>query len=53
MTHIKRHFDPGSIAIIAITLALSIVALVTKGLTHDLLLGAGVFLVSAKLIIIS
>jgi len=53
MTHIKRHFDPGSVAIIAITLALFVVALVTKGFTHELLLEAGVFLVSAKLIIIS
>lgn len=33
-----------------ITLALFIIALFEKGLTHDLLLEAGVFLVSVKLV---
>ncbi len=46
-----RHFDTGSTLVIAITLLLFVAALVTKGLTHDLLLEAGVFLVSVKLII--
>ncbi len=39
----KEHFDLGSIAVILITLILFIVALFTKGFTHDLLLEAGVF----------
>lgn len=43
----------GSHATIGITLALFVVAIFTKGLTHDLLLEAGVFLVSAKLIMMS
>ena len=43
----------GSRTTIGITLALFVVAIFTKGLTHDLLLEAGVFLVSAKLIIMS
>ena len=49
---IKR-FDIGSKAVILITLVLFILALFTKGLTHDILLEAGVFLVSAKLIFLS
>ena len=46
-----KHFDTGSILVIVVTLALFVAALFTKGLTHDLLLEAGVFLVSVKLII--
>ena len=38
---------------IAITLALFVAALLMKGLSHDLLLEAGVFLVSVKLIIMA
>ena len=38
---------------LAITLALFVVALFEKGLTHDLLLEAAVFLVSAKLVLLS
>jgi cobalamin biosynthesis protein CobD/CbiB len=45
--------DPWSIAVIAITFLLFLIALFTKGLTHDLLLEAGVFLVSLKLIMMS
>ncbi len=52
MEHSARRFDAGSIVVIAITLALFLVALVSKGLTHDVLLEAGVFLVSVKLIIL-
>ncbi len=37
----------------AITLGLFIAALFTKGLSHDLFLEAGVFLVSVKLIIMA
>lgn len=49
----REHFDIGSIFIIIITFVLFMVALFTKGLTHDLLLEAGVFLVSAKLIMMA
>jgi hypothetical protein len=38
---------------LAITLALFVVALFEKGFTHDLLLEAAVFLVSAKLVLLS
>jgi hypothetical protein len=47
-----KHFDPWSFAVIGITLTLFLFALVTKGFTHDLLLEAGVFLVSVKLILL-
>ena len=49
----SKHFDIGSLVIIAITLVLFAAALLTKGFTHDLLLEAGVFLVSAKLIVMA
>ncbi len=48
-----RHFDAGSLAVIATTLVLFLAALVTKGFTHDMLLEAAVFLVSVKLIVMS
>jgi hypothetical protein len=43
--------DPGSLVVIALTFVLFAVALVVKGIGHDLLLEAGVFLVSVKLIL--
>lgn len=49
----RKHFDFWSILVIALTLILFIAALIIKGLTHDLLLEAGVFLVSVKLILMS
>ena len=49
----SKHFDLGSIVVIVITLVLFVVALFTKGFTHDLLLEAGVFLVSVKLILMA
>jgi len=49
----SQHYDPWSIVVIALTLVLFGVALFEKGFTHDILLEAGVFLVSAKLIIMS
>jgi hypothetical protein len=49
----RKHFDFWSIVVIALTLLLFIVALFMKGLSHDLLLEAGVFLVSVKLILMS
>jgi Na+-translocating ferredoxin:NAD+ oxidoreductase RnfE subunit len=45
-----KHFDMGSIIVIVITFVLFTVALFFTGFTHDLLLEAGVFLVSVKLI---
>ena len=49
----KKHFDPGSLIVIIVTFVLFGSALFTKGLTHDLLLEAGVLLVSIKLIIMA
>lgn len=48
-----KHFDFGSIFIIITTLILFALALFFTGLTHDILLEAGVFLVSVKLIIMA
>ena len=48
-----KHFDVGSIIIIAITFVLFAMALFFTGFTHDLLLEAGVFLVSVKLIVMA
>jgi len=45
------YFNPGSLAVISVTFVLFVLALFTKGFTHDLLLEAGVFLVSVKLIL--
>ena len=49
----SEHFDLGAVAIIAVTFVLFVIALFTKGFTHDLLLEAGVFLVSVKLIVMA
>ncbi len=49
----KKHFDSGSLAVILLTLVLFGVALIEKGFSHDLLLEAGVFLVSVKLVLMS
>ena len=49
----SKHFDIGSSVIITITFGLFAAALLTKGFTHDLLLEAGVFLVSVKLIVMA
>jgi hypothetical protein len=48
-----KHIDVGSFIIAVITVVLFLVALFAKGFTHDLLLEAGVFLVSVKIIIMS
>jgi hypothetical protein len=48
-----KHFDIGSIIVIAITFVLFAMALFLTGFTHDLLLEAGVLLVSVKLIIMA
>ena len=47
----KQHLDKASGITVFVTLVLFVIALFTKGFTHDLLLEAGVFLVSVKLII--
>ncbi len=51
--YLRDHFDPWSLVVIVLTFALFIVALFLKGLTHEILLEAGVFLVSIKLIMMS
>lgn len=49
----KAALDAGSYLTIVITLVLFVVALFATGFTHDLLLEAGVFLVSVKLVLMS
>ena len=49
----RKHLDLGTQLTLAITLGLFVIALFEKGFTHDLLLEAGVFLVSVKLVIMS
>jgi len=46
-------FSTASSVVILVTFMLFILALFAKGWTHDLLLEAGVFLVSVKLIMLS
>ena len=48
-----KALDTGSLATIFITLILFVLALFSKGFTHDLLLESGVFLVSVKLIMLA
>ncbi len=48
----RKHFDLSSIVVIAFTLVLFLTAVWIKGFTHELLLEAGVFMVSVKLIMI-
>ena len=49
----RKHFDTPTLIVIFVTFVLFVIALFVKGLTHDLLLEAGVFLVSVKLILMS
>ncbi len=53
MLNIRKHFDLGSLVVIAVTFVLFVSAVFTKGLTHDILLEAAVFLVSVKLIVMA
>ena len=53
MIKIRHYFDAWSLLIIVITLVLFVAALYFTGFTHGLLLEAGVFLVSVKLILMS
>ena len=46
----NEHFDRGSVIVIGITFVLFVTALFVKGIGQELLLEAGVFLVSVKLI---
>jgi len=45
--------DGASVLTVGLTLVLFVVALFVKGFTHDLLLEAGVFLVSVKLVLMN
>ena len=49
----KKHFDLGNTLVIALTIILFMIALFTKGFTHDLLIEVGVLLVSIKLIMMN
>lgn len=49
----RKHFDGWSILVIGLTFVLFLLAVWIKGLTHELLLETGVFLVSVKLILMS
>ncbi len=53
VSEMSNHSDIGSSIIIAFTFGLFAAAFLTKGFTHDLLLEAGVFLVSVKLIVMA
>ncbi len=53
MNKLKQYSDTGSLVVMGITLVLFILALFTKGMTHDILLEAGVFLVSVKIIMMA
>jgi hypothetical protein len=53
MAKTYRYLDPWSVAILALTLVLFVIALLVTGFTHDLLLETGVFLVSAKLVLMA
>ncbi len=50
---IQKKIDKASTATIAVTMILFVIAVFEKGFTHELLLEAGVFLVSVKLILSS
>ncbi len=49
----SKFADPWSIVVILLTVGLFILASFLKGFTHELLLEAGVFLVSVKLIVMA
>lgn len=51
MANIRKHLDSTSLVVIVLTLALFVAAVLAKGWSHDVLLEAGVFLVSVKLIL--
>lgn len=49
----NKHLDRSTQITLVITLVLFVIALFEKGFTHDLLLEAAIFLVSAKLVLLS
>lgn len=49
----KKYLSDADLFVIVITFLLFVIALFTKGLTHDLLLEAGVLLVSIKIIMMN
>lgn len=49
----NRYLDTGSWIVAFLTLVLFVAALFVKGISHDLFLEAGVFLVSVKIIVMS
>ena len=53
MPGVKNSFDLWSVIVVALTFLLFILALFFKGLTRDILLEAGVLLVSIKIIMMS
>jgi len=48
-----HHFSPGALVVMGITFVLFSLALVTHGITHDLLLESAVFLISVKLMLMT
>ena len=50
---LRERLDMGSMAIIVITFTLFAVSLFQKGLSHEILIDTGIFLVSVKLIVMS
>jgi cadmium resistance protein CadD (predicted permease) len=53
LKQLLKNLDPWSLVVVGLTFILFFTALFIKGFTHDMLLEAGVFLVSVKLIIMS
>mgnify|MGYP001767431784 CR=1 FL=1 len=53
MNKVRQYFDIWSILVIGLTFIFFVAALFTKGMTHDILLEAGVLLVSIKLILMA
>lgn len=49
----SAYMDSGTLIVMVITFVLFVAALFFKGVTHDLFLEAGVFLVSVKIIIMA
>jgi hypothetical protein len=49
----NKYFDIGTIGVIVITFFLFLVSLFVKGLTHDIMLEAGILLISVKLIMMA
>ena len=50
---LRERLDMGSLVIIFITFTLFVVSLFQKGLSHEILIDTGIFLVSVKLIVMS